>query len=70
LSFFKLVKSIPQFHQAISRLQHSYLEAWKKAIEFVISMNQDFATKSGMSKDVTSSMAKIVNGATEEIIKA
>jgi SMC interacting uncharacterized protein involved in chromosome segregation len=68
--FDEVEKSIPQYHQAISSLQHSYIAAWKKAVESVISMNQEFATKSGMSTGVTSSMAKMVNGATEEIIKA
>jgi SMC interacting uncharacterized protein involved in chromosome segregation len=68
--FDEVEKSIPQYHQSIINLQRSYIAAWKKAVESAISINQEFATKSGMSTGVTSAMAKIVNDTTEEIIKA
>lgn len=68
--FDEVEKSIPQYHQSITNLQRSYIAAWKKATESAISMNQEFATKCGISTGVTSAMTKIVNGTTEEIIKA
>jgi SMC interacting uncharacterized protein involved in chromosome segregation len=68
--FDEVEKSIPQYHQSITNLQRSYVAAWKKAVESTISISQEFATKCGMSTGVTSSMTKMVNDTTEEMIKA
>jgi SMC interacting uncharacterized protein involved in chromosome segregation len=68
--FDEVEKSIPQFHQSVTNLQRSYIAAWRKATESYLSINQEFATKCGMSTSVTSAFAKMVNNATEEIIKA
>jgi SMC interacting uncharacterized protein involved in chromosome segregation len=68
--FDEIESSIPQFHQSITSLQRSYLASWRKAVESAISINQEFATKCGMSTSVTSAFTKMVNTATEEIIKA
>ena len=68
--FDEVEKSIPQFHQSVTNLQRSYIAAWRKATESVLSINQEFATKCGMSTSVTSAFAKMVNSTTEEIIKA
>jgi SMC interacting uncharacterized protein involved in chromosome segregation len=68
--FDEVEKSIPQFHQSVTNLQRSYIAAWRKATESVLSINQEFATKCGMSTSVTSAFAKMVNNTTEEIIKA
>lgn len=68
--FDEVEKSIPQFHQSITSLQRSYIATWKKAVESTMTMTQEFATKCGMSTGVTSAMTKIVNGTTEEFMKA
>lgn len=68
--FDEMEKSIPQYHQSITNLQRSYIAAWKKAVEAAISINQEFATKCGISTGVTSAMTKMVNSTTEEIVKA
>ena len=68
--FDEVEKSIPQYHQSITNLQRSYIAAWKKAVESAIFMNHEFATKLGMNTGVTSDVTKIVNGTTEEFIKA
>jgi len=68
--FDEVEKSIPQYHQSITSLQRSYIVAWKKALETAISMNQEFATKFGMSTGVTPAMTKMANATTEEIINA
>ena len=68
--FDEVEKSIPQYHESITSLQRSYLAGWKKAVESAIFMSQEFASKTGMNTGVTSAVAKIVNGTTEEIIKA
>jgi SMC interacting uncharacterized protein involved in chromosome segregation len=68
--FDEVEKSIPQYLQSMTNLQRSYVAAWKKGVESALSINQEFATKSGMSTSVTSAFTKIVNSTTEEIIKA
>ena len=68
--FDEVEKSIPQYHQSITNLQRSYIAVWKKAIESAISMNQEFATKLGMSTGVTPTITKMVKNTTEEIINA
>lgn len=68
--FDEMEKSIPQYHQSITNLQRSYIAAWKKAVEAAISINQEFATKCGISTGATSAMTKMVNSTTEEIVKA
>lgn len=68
--FDEVERSIPQYHQSITNLQRSYIAAWKKAVESAISINQEFATKCGISTGVTSAMTKMVNSTTEEIVKA
>lgn len=68
--FDEVEKSIPQYHQSITNLQHSYIAAWQKATESAISMNREFATKAGINTSVPADMVKIINDTTEEIIKA
>jgi SH3-like domain-containing protein len=68
--FDEVEKSIPQYHQSITNLQRSYVTAWQKATESAISMNREFATKTGINTNLPAAMAKIVNDTTEEIIKA
>lgn len=68
--FDEVERSIPQYHQSITNLQRSYIAAWKKAVESAISINQEFATKCGISTGATSAMTKMVNSITEEIVKA
>lgn len=67
--FDEVDKSIPQYHQSITNLQRSYIAAWKKAVESAIFMNQEFTSKLGMSTGTTSSITKMINDTTEEIIK-
>ena len=68
--FDEVEKSIPQYHQSITSLQHSYIAAWQKAIDSAISMNREFTTKAGINTNVPAAMVKIVNDTTDEIIKA
>ena len=67
--FAEVEKTVPQYHQAITGLQHAYTNAWKNATESAISMQREFATKAGANTVVPPAMAKIVNDATEEMIK-
>lgn len=68
--FAEVEKTIPQYHQAITGLQHAYTEAWKNATETAISIQREFATKAGTNTTIPPAMAKMVNDASEEVIKA
>jgi len=68
--FAEVEKTVPQYHQAITGLQHAYTEAWKNATETAISIQREFATKVGTNTTIPPAMAKMVNDASEEMIKA
>ena len=63
-------KTLPQYLQSITNLQQEYTEAWKNAFDSAVSLQQEYATKSGLNTNVPSAYIKMVNDATEEIIKA
>ena len=68
--FEEVEKSITPYHQSITNLQRAYTTAWKNITESAISIQREFATKSGMNTSVPAAMVKIVNDTTEELIKA
>ena len=63
-------KSLPQYLQSITNLQQEYIEAWKNAFNSAISIQQEYATKSGLNTNVPAAFIKLVNDGTEEVIKA
>lgn len=68
--FAEVEKTVPQYHQAITSLQHAYTAAWKNVTETAISIQREFATKAGTNTSIPPAMAKMVNDASEEMIKA
>jgi hypothetical protein len=68
--FDDIEKSLPQYLQSITNLQQEFTEAWKNAFDSAISIQQEYATKSGLNTSVPSAYIKMINDATEEVIKA
>lgn len=68
--FSEIERTAPQYLQSITNLQQEYTAAWKNAIESVISLQQEFATKAGINTNVPEIVVKLVNDTTEELIKA
>ena len=68
--FDEVEKTTPQYLQSITNLQQEYTGAWKNAIESVISLQQEFATKAGINTNVPAVVVKLINDTTEEMIKA
>ena len=68
--FAEVEKTVPQYNQAITSLQHAYTVAWKNATESFISIQREIATKAGANTSVPPTVAKIVNDASEEMVKA
>lgn len=62
-------KNVAQYLQAVTNLQQEYATACKHTIENVISMNQEYASRTGISSNVPSTYLKAVNDATEEVVK-
>ena len=68
--FDEVEKTTPQYLQSITNLQQEYTASWKNAIESVISLQQEFATKAGINTNVPAVVVKLINDTTEEMIKA
>ena len=62
-------KNVAQYLQAVTNLQQEYATACKNTVENVIAMNQEYASRTGISSNVPSSYLKAVNDATEEVVK-
>ncbi len=62
-------KNVAQYLQAVTNLQQECATACKNTIENTIAMQQEYATRTGLSTNVPSAYLKAVNDATEEIVK-
>ena len=67
--FSEVERSLPQYLQSITNLQQAYIAAWKNAIESSISLQHEFANKTGINTNVPPAFIKIINNTTEEWIK-
>jgi len=63
-------QSVPRYHQSVTNVQQEYLEAVENIINSTISLQKDFATKSGITTNVPSAALRIIRDTTEEIVKA
>lgn len=67
--FDEVEKNVAQYLQAVTNLQQEYATACKNTVETAISVQQEFASKSGLYSNVPSAYLKMINDATEEIVK-
>ena len=63
-------QSVPRYHQSVTNVQQEYLEAVENVINSTITLQKDFATKSGITTNVPSAALRIIRDTTEEIVKA
>ncbi len=63
-------QSVPRYHQSVTNVQQEYLEAVENIINSTISLQKDFATKSGITTNVPSAALRVIRDSTEEIVKA
>ena len=68
--FGEIEKMIPQYRQAMSNLQHTYATYCKDVMKSTISLTHEIASNAGTNIGVTQPMAKMVNTASDGIIKA
>ena len=67
--FDEVEKNTAQYLQAITNLQQECATACKNTIDAAITAQQEFASKSGLYSNVPATYHKMVNDATEEILK-
>ena len=68
--FTGIKQSVPRYHQSVTNVQQEYLEAVENVINSTISLQKDFATKSGITTNVPSAALRVIRDSTEEIVKA
>jgi hypothetical protein len=62
-------KNVTQYIQAMSNLQQDFTIAYKNAVDRAIEFQQEAAIKSGFNANLPSTYLKVINDATEEIVK-
>jgi hypothetical protein len=67
--FDEVEKNVAQYLQAVTNLQQECTTACKNSIDTAISAQQEFASKSGLYSNVPAAYLKMINDATEEIVK-
>ena len=69
--FFNGIKqSVPQYHQAITNAQQEYLQAYENVADSTITLQKEFAKKTGITANIPEATIKVIQDTTEEIVKA
>jgi membrane-associated HD superfamily phosphohydrolase len=62
--------SIPKYYQTLNELQQEYVQAWENMFKATISVQKEFAGKTGLDIEQTTIATKIISDTTEAAIKA
>ena len=69
--FFNTVRqSVPQYHQAITNVQQEFIQAYENVADSTITLQKEYAKKSGMSTNIPEATLKVIRDTTEEFVKA
>jgi len=68
--FENVLDSIPQNLQSFTNIQSEWYKAWKTTIESAISLQQEFATKTGINTDISEEAKTVIVDTNKQIIKA
>lgn len=68
--FENAVDSIPRNLQSFADIQSEWYKAWKTAINSAISLQQEFATKTGINTDISEAAKTAIVDTNKQIIKA
>ena len=63
-------QSVPRYHQSVTNVQQEYLDACENVINSAITLQKEYATRSGVNTNVPSAGLKVIRDATEEVVKA
>ena len=68
--FENITKQTPQYFQSITHLQDECMKTCEKAINATVSMQQEFAKKSGMKTDIPDSAKTAIIDTNKQIVQA
>ncbi len=68
--FTSIKQSVPQYHQSITNVQQEYLQAFENIVDSSITLQKEFAKKSGIAANIPEAALKVMRDTTEEIVKA
>ncbi len=63
-------QSVPQYHQSITNVQQEYLQAYENAVDASISLQKEYAKKTGIASSIPEATLKVIHDTTEEFMKA
>ncbi|MGV7226818.1 MAG: hypothetical protein ACQ9CV_07870 [Nitrosopumilus sp.] len=63
-------QSVPQYHQSITNVQQEYLQAYENIVDSTITIQKEFAKKSGIATNIPETTLKVIHDTTEEFVKA
>jgi len=67
--FADVENSIQRYQQATSDLQDEYIKAWKNVVNANISLQKEFANKTGFNSNLPEATQKVIENITEGVIK-
>ena len=68
--FTSIKQSVPQYHQSITNVQQEYLQAYENMVDSSITIQKEFAKKSGIAANIPEATLKVMRDTTEEFVKA
>jgi len=68
--FENAIDSIPQNLQSLTNIQLEWYKAWKNTINSAISLQQEFAKKTGIDTDISEAAKNVIVDTNKQIIKA
>ena len=68
--FTSIKQSVPQYHQSITNVQQEYLQAFENMVDSSITIQKEFAKKSGVTANIPEAALKAIHDTTEEFVKA
>jgi len=61
---------VPRYQQTISELQDEYIQAWKNVTNATISLQKEFAIKTGFNSNLPEATRNVIENMTEQVVKA
>jgi len=68
--FENVIDAVPQHQQSFTNIQSEWYKAWKNSISSAISLQQEFAKKTGIDTDISEAAKTAIVDTNKQIIKA
>jgi len=67
--FADVENSVQRYQQATSDLQDEYIKAWKNVVNANISLQKEFANKTGFNSNLPEATQNVIENITESVVK-